>query len=103
MQRRSQAQWRALFSAQRMSGLSAAAYCREQQLCPKYFSLRRRQLQADGDAGRSAIVPAFMPVAATRSVEIPSLDVHLGATRRLRVPSSVAPHRLAALLTSLRA
>ena len=44
MKRRSQAQWRALFQAQQISGRSAAAFCREQRICPKYFSLRRRQL-----------------------------------------------------------
>ena len=42
--RRSAARWRALFAAHDVSGLSAAAFCREHALCPKYFSLRRRQL-----------------------------------------------------------
>ena len=44
MIRRTQSQWRALFEAQTSSGLSAAVFCRQQSLCPKYFSIRKRQL-----------------------------------------------------------
>jgi len=44
MIKRTEAQWRALFSKFDKSGLSAAAFCRENQLCPKYFCLRRKQL-----------------------------------------------------------
>ena len=38
MARRSQTQWRELFREQEASGLNVAAFCREQQVCPKYFS-----------------------------------------------------------------
>ena len=44
MNKRSVTEWQALFEQHAGSGLSAAAYCREQGLCPKYFSLRRKQL-----------------------------------------------------------
>jgi len=44
MIKRTQAQWRALFTSFDQSGLSAAAFCKENKLCPKYFSLRRKQL-----------------------------------------------------------
>ena len=48
MIRRTQGQWQALFEQQQDSGLNAAAFCRAQGICPRYFSLRRRQLQAMG-------------------------------------------------------
>ena len=48
MVKRSDDQWQALFAEQAGSGLSAAAFCKERKLCPKYFSLRRKQLAAQG-------------------------------------------------------
>ena len=42
MVKRSKAQWRELFAAQQVSGLSKARFCKEQNLCLKHFSLRRR-------------------------------------------------------------
>jgi len=44
MVKRTETQWRALFSRFDKSGLSAAAFCREHELCPQYFSLRCKQL-----------------------------------------------------------
>ena len=45
MNKRSTAEWFDLFEQHSNSGLSAAAFCREHGLCPKYFSLRRKQLR----------------------------------------------------------
>ena len=44
MIKRSEAQWQALFQHHKASGLSAAEFCRQQSLCPKHFSLRKKQL-----------------------------------------------------------
>ncbi len=44
MIKRTEAQWKALFSRFEKSNLSAAAFCLENKLCPKYFGLRRKQL-----------------------------------------------------------
>jgi hypothetical protein len=44
MKRRSIEQWRELFAQQDTSGVSAAEFCKQNDLCPKYFSLRRKQL-----------------------------------------------------------
>ena len=44
MRKRSADEWRALFEAQTESGLTAAQFCRERDICPKYFSLRRKVL-----------------------------------------------------------
>ncbi len=40
MVKRSAAEWRGLFEAQARSGLTASEFCKEQGLCPKYFSLQ---------------------------------------------------------------
>lgn len=44
MIKRNPKQWQQLFAAQQSSGLSQAKFCKQHHLCPKYFSLRRRQL-----------------------------------------------------------
>ena len=46
MNKRTPEQWRKLFAAHQASGLNQAQFCKEHKLCPKYFSLRRRQLNA---------------------------------------------------------
>jgi len=44
MIRRTKAQWKSLFSRFDKSGLSAAEFCLDNNLCQQYFSLRRKQL-----------------------------------------------------------
>lgn len=103
MVRRSQTQWRELFREQEASGLNVAAFCREQQVCPKYFSLRRRQLSSGAvpDDTLSA-VSAFVPVAMQRSFEAMAVEVRLGTTLSLRVPIAVSPRWLIDVLHGLR-
>ena len=47
MNKRSRSQWQALFSAHQQSGLSQSQFCKQHKLCPKYFSLRRKQLNGE--------------------------------------------------------
>ncbi len=49
MSRRSKADWLALISEQESSGLTAAEYCRQQDINEKYFSVRKRQLSRTGN------------------------------------------------------
>ena len=44
MTRRTPEQWQQLFATWKASGLSQVQFCKDHKLCPKYFSLRRRQL-----------------------------------------------------------
>lgn len=44
MKRRTKEQWQELFAQHDTSGVSAAEFCQQHDLCPKYFSLRRKQL-----------------------------------------------------------
>ena len=103
MTRRSQAQWRELFREQDGSGLSAAAFCRGRGVCPKYFSLRRRQLSSGAVSGDvAATTSAFVPVAVQRSIEALAVEVRLGTTLSLRVPIAVSPRWLIEVLHGLR-
>jgi len=44
MKKRTKEQWQGLFAQHDISGVSAAEFCQQNDLCPKYFSLRRKQL-----------------------------------------------------------
>ena len=46
MTRRTQEQWQALVEAQKHSGLTQTKFCEQHDINPKYFSLRRSQLNA---------------------------------------------------------
>jgi hypothetical protein len=58
MKIRSQEKWRELFSQHAASGLSAQRFCKMNNLCPKYFSLRKKQLAWCAPAS----LPVFVPV-----------------------------------------
>lgn len=97
MIKRSEAQWRELFEAHTRSGLSAAAFCRERKLCPKYFSLRRRQLLG------VVAKPKASSFVAARLLAVPSprvIELQAGLVR-LRLPESVSADWLATLVRGL--
>lgn len=102
MTRRSPTQWRALFREQEASGLNASSFCRSRSLCPKYFSLRRRQLSAglESDA-LPATGSAFVPVAVRRSADA-TVEIRLGTTLSLHVPVTVSPLWLVQVLHGLQ-
>lgn len=56
MKRRTRTQWLALFAQHDSSGLSATEFCKGNDLCPKYFSLRRKQLAAPIDEVENGFV-----------------------------------------------
>ena len=56
MKKRTRAQWLALFVQHDGSGVSATEFCKDKDLCPKYFSLRRKQLAAQIDEVENGFV-----------------------------------------------
>ncbi len=103
MTRRSQEQWCELFREQEASGLNAAAFCRGRGVCPKYFSLRRRQLSSGAASNdTTAALTPFVPVTVQRPVEAMAVEVHVGAALSLRVPIAVSPRWLIEVLHGLR-
>ncbi len=102
MTRRSLTQWRALFREQEASGLKASVFCRSRGLCPKYFSLRRRQLSAGLESGAlPATGSAFVPITVHRPADA-SVEIRLGTTLSLHVPVTVSPLWLVQVLHGLR-
>jgi hypothetical protein len=96
MKKRTSEEWQALFAEQLASGLSARQFCLQRDVCPRYFSLRRRQL--------SAPVPAaFVPLHRQASVVIAQTSAtvllrHGRSTLELR---EVSPQWVSQLLVAL--
>lgn len=55
MKRRNKEEWQELILRQAESGLSAQQFCRNHDVCPKYFSIRKKQL----GLRQSAFVPVL--------------------------------------------
>lgn len=101
MIKRTPDEWHALFAAHDESGLSAAAFCREHRLCPKYFSLRRRQL-SEGHTSPTTSKGAFAPVSMATPANGVMIEIHLASDVQLHVPLAVSPQWLGALLQQLQ-
>lgn len=59
MIKRSVEQWALLFSEQESSGLSARQFCLQRKVCPRHFSLRKKQLH---EASLLPLLPRFVRV-----------------------------------------
>lgn len=103
MKRRSNEQWRELFSQHNTSGLSAAAFCQQHDLCPKYFSLRRKQLMKNNGEVETGFVRVQVKQETKRKacgVTAASLIIHSNAGQ-LVFGTLPAPQWLAQLLRDL--
>jgi len=99
MNRRTKSDWQALFTEHDQSGLSAVAFCSERNLNPKYFSLRRNQLQTKLDDKANS---AFIPVTTAISNSSAMIELHQG-TALLKIPMSVTPIWLVDFIQKLQA
>jgi hypothetical protein len=99
MTRRTKTQWRALFEAHATSGLTAAVFCREHGINPKYFSLRRHELSEVPKKRTSN----FTPVSAMKLSDNERITVRDPCGLRVELPLGIEAKWLAELLRSLRA
>ena len=100
MKRRTEAQWRTLFTEQANSGLTVEDFCKAQGLNSSYFSVRRKQLLSTDKAN---VTTGFVAVSMPGQGHVMMIELYLGDALQLRVPASVSPHWLAALIQHLRA
>ena len=98
MTRRTKSEWCTLIKAHAQSGKTAAAFCREQGINAKYFSLRRRQL-SELSTQRA---PSFVPVTLGRSGSGEKITLSATGGARVELPLSIEPRWLAQLLRALR-
>lgn len=103
MKRRSKEQWQELFAQQDTSGLSAAAFCEQHGLCPRYFSLRRKYLAKAANKVEGGFVRAQVKPDTAREVSSAMarlLVIHTNAGR-LDFNTLPPPHWLVQLLKGL--
>ncbi len=99
MKRRSEAEWRQLFTEQEVSGLPVKAFCLARGLNPNYFRKRHKQLSDKED---TPPLRSFVPVTLTGPNEAGMMALQLDAALRLQIPASVSPRWLAELIHHLR-
>ena len=86
---RSDEEWSRLFTVHSQSGQSAASFCKDKGLCPKHFSLRRKQLGYVSDPKRSGFVavktkpPLGVLSESCGGVKIRYVEIKLSSTREL--------------------
>ena len=93
---RSKEDWKALIEAQLESGLSAAEFCRQQQINAKYFSKRKTEHMRLTD--KPELISTFVKI--QRSVQTAQPDeirLHYKSVH-LQIPSSVSSTWLADFL-----
>lgn len=94
--RRTQAQWLLLIQEQKRSGLSATAFCKKRGIDPKYFSLRKNQVQ--NRPCEAAKTGGFVQLSAPASQQI---QLSCGAVH-LSLPASYPVDAMAQLMRALR-
>jgi hypothetical protein len=93
---RNREDWKTLIETQLESGLSAAEFCRQQQVNAKYFSKRKTEHMRLADTPEAP--PAFVKIQSPIQTK-PSASIHLHyKNARLQIPSSVGSAWLADLL-----
>jgi len=100
MKRRTEVQWRALFSEFEASGMTAQGFCQERGLCPKYFGRKRKQLR---EKRETASRLSFARVAVSSHSERDMIELCLGDRLRLRMPASTSTRWLTELVRQLQA
>ena len=108
MIRRTREQWLSLFAQHASSGLSAQQFCKNEDVCPRYFSLRRKQLKWKAKASSTLPIAPAAPSAFVRVQKATSPKHQSGDSRvTLRHGRSeidlhaVSPEWLAQLLAAL--
>jgi len=99
--KRTRAKWARIFNEHQASGLSAAEFCRQHKVCPKYFSLRRKNMMA-GNQLATKVPSVFAKVQVSHAPEEPAggaMQLHFGNSRLTM--SAVSVDWVAQLLKAL--
>ena len=100
MNRRTKSDWQALFAEHKQSGLTAVAFCLERNLNPKYFCLRRKQLQPKiEEKAASAFTSVTLPTSNSTSM----IELQVNDAVKLHIPQTISPSWLVDLIHRLQA
>ncbi len=78
MQRKSKQQWLTLIEQFETSGLSQTDFCKNHDLNPKYFSLKRSKLLAPPETVQNPFVRAKLPA---DTMSVPALTLSYGCVK----------------------
>ena len=92
------ARWKNHIEMWQSSGLSQAAYCRQQGLNANTFAGHWRGVRLQASAPRPALIPVEIQPAPMASA---GMMLHHAAGHRLELPATVSPRWLAELLQCL--
>jgi hypothetical protein len=95
--------WRDTLKRHVTSGLSVRAFCRREKLTESaFYAWRRIVAERDAEAQPARQASAFVPLTVIEQTgcEV-SIEIELADGRLLRLPSSIAPARLAELVQAL--
>ncbi|MDN5940068.1 MAG: hypothetical protein L0H83_15600, partial [Salinisphaera sp.] len=96
--------WRGHLAGWRDSGLSQAAYCRQQGLALASFGYWRRKLEGPARAVRDASSPALLPVVVGGiDASETMIEVRLGNGLEVRLPVAMETAHWMPLVQALRA
>lgn len=99
MVKRSIEQWRALFKQQKESGVRASQFCRDNGLCPKYFSKRKKDL---GWQPNTPVKPSMLKLLKPRIDTTHTIILNVGDTQlSLSLSPHTSPDWLARLIRAL--
>ena len=91
-------QWQTLFKQQKDSGISAAQFCRENNLCPKYFAKRKKDLNWPTD---KSVKPKLVKLRKPKqNVGLQAVTLQCGELK-LHINDSVSPLWLAQVIKAL--
>ncbi len=99
MIKRTQEQWRSLFTEHHVSGLKAIEFCKQNNICPNYFSKRRKQLLNTDK--KSASSSPFVSVRTPTATGESTFSIQYNQTI-ITFPITISPDWLAALLQQLK-
>jgi len=99
MTKRTQEQWRALFTEHQTSGLKINEFCRQNAICPNYFSKRRKQLL--NPEKKPTTSSPFVSVRPTTATGASTFSIQYNQTI-MTLPITVSPDWLAMLLQHLK-
>ena len=95
---RTKEQWQNLFKQHHESGVTAAQFCRENDLCPKYFAKRKKDLEwSTSKTARPRLVKLKKP---KQNSSQQALTLQCGEVK-LTISDTVSPQWLAQVIKAL--
>jgi transposase len=95
--------WREALRRQAVSGLSVREFCGREKLAESaFYAWRRVVAERDAERTTKGQTSAFVPLTVIESAwQEAAIEIELASGRRLRLPLSIAPARLAEFVQAL--